>query len=87
MAIADKLIQVNEEKEAIKQALINQSVDMTDVPFIQYHEKVASIKQSTGDALESDVRLGKTFSNSSGIDKIGTWSGNLDDGSIDYYTP
>lgn len=87
MAIADKLIQVNNEKEAIKQALIDQSVDMTDVPFTKYHEKVQSIKKSTGDAVESDVRFGKTFSNSSGTDKVGTWSGNLDDGSIDDYAP
>lgn len=87
MSIAEKLQQVAEEKAKIRQSLIDKSVDMTDTPFTQYHTKIDLIKTSTGNAIESDVRAGKTFSNSSGIDKLGTWDGSLDDGSIDYYTP
>ena len=87
MSIAQKLQQIAEEKAKIRQALIDKSVDMADTPFTEYHNKINSIKTSTGNATESDVRAGKTFSNSSGIDKLGTWDGSLDDGSIDYYTP
>lgn len=40
MALEDKLIQINEVKKAIKQALINKNVDMTGVPFTEYASKI-----------------------------------------------
>ena len=44
MAIADQLTQLNQVKSDIKQALIGKDIDMTDVPFTGYAEKIAGIK-------------------------------------------
>lgn len=43
MAIADQLTQLSQVKADIKQALIDKGVDMADVPFTQYAEKIAGI--------------------------------------------
>ena len=43
MSIADKLIQLNTTKQNIKQAIINKGVDLTGVPFTDYHTKIAEI--------------------------------------------
>ena len=60
MAISDLLTQLNEVKQAIKQALINKKVDMTDVPFTNYASKIDSI--TTGPTktqkLSSGVSVG-----------------------------
>lgn len=40
MAIADQLTQLSQVKADIKQALIDKGVDMTDVPFTGYAEKI-----------------------------------------------
>ena len=40
MSIADQLTQLNQVKSGIKQALIDKGVDMADVPFTQYAEKI-----------------------------------------------
>ena len=43
MAIADQLTQLNQVKSDIRQALIAKGVDMTDVPFTRYAEKIVGI--------------------------------------------
>jgi|LSQX01.2.fsa_nt_gb hypothetical protein len=43
MSIADKLIQLNTTKQNIKQAIIDKGVDLTGVPFTDYHTKIAEI--------------------------------------------
>lgn len=43
MAISDLLIQVNNVKLAIKNALINKGVDMANVPFTDYPSKISEI--------------------------------------------
>lgn len=43
MAIADQLTQLSQVKTDIKQALIAKGVDVTDVPFTGYGEKVAEL--------------------------------------------
>ena len=43
MSIADKLIQLNTTKQNIKQAIIDKGVDLTGIPFTDYHTKIAEI--------------------------------------------
>ena len=57
MAIADQLTQLSQVKADIKQALIAKGVDVTDVPFTGYGEKVAEI--STGEYPGYKVKKGE----------------------------
>ena len=52
MSIAEKLIQLNTTKQNIKQAIIDKGVDLTGVPFTQYHTKIAEI--SGGEETPAD---------------------------------
>jgi surface protein len=44
MSIANKLIDINNAKQDIKQAISNKGVDMTGVPFTRYAEKIDEIQ-------------------------------------------
>ena len=57
MSIADQLTQLNQVKSGIKQALIDKGVDMADVPFTRYAEKIAGISaQCTKDSMKKRGR-------------------------------
>jgi hypothetical protein len=43
LTVAEKLVATNDEKLALKTALEGKSVDMTNIPFTQYHEKVTAL--------------------------------------------
>ena len=43
MAISDLLTQLNDVKQAIKQAISNKGVNMSNVPFTEYASKINSI--------------------------------------------
>lgn len=58
MAIADQLTQLNQVKSDIRQALIAKGVDMTDVPFTRYAEKIVGI--SAGEYPGYQVKKGET---------------------------
>ncbi len=49
MTIADKLLQVNQVKQAIKQAIENKGVPMTNVAFTDYANKILDISGGGGD--------------------------------------
>jgi hypothetical protein len=49
MSVADKLLQINQAKQEIKAAIENKDVDLTDVAFVGYAEKI--------DALPAVVEL------------------------------
>lgn len=48
MAIAPKLLEINQVKEDLKQAIIDKGVSMTGVPFTEYADKVAEISGGGG---------------------------------------
>ena len=52
MSISDKLIQLNTTKQNIKQAIIDKGVDMSSVPFTNYHTKIAEIVGEGGGGTE-----------------------------------
>ena len=60
MAISDLLTQLNDVKQAIKQAISNKGVSMSNVPFTEYASKIDSI--TTGPTktqqLSSGVSVG-----------------------------
>jgi hypothetical protein len=56
MAIADKLLEVNQVKQDIKEALETQGVDMTGVPFTEYADKVLEISGGGGMTYEDYAR-------------------------------
>ena len=74
--INDKINQIKEVKENIKQVLIDKGIDMTEVPFTEYPNKISdatepSIEIATGTVgltIEStergsaNISFGKTFS-------------------------
>lgn len=76
MAISDLLIQLNNVKLAIKQAIINKGVSMDGVAFTDYATKIGSIIKSQGNAVASDVLNGKTFSNASSNSLTGSMTNN-----------
>ncbi|QDR80236.1 hypothetical protein [Sporomusa termitida] len=47
MSIANELITLNTAKQNIKQAIIDKGVDLTGVPFTNYHTKIAEINSSS----------------------------------------
>lgn len=49
MAIADKLVEVNNVKQNIKQFLIDKEVDMNDIPFTEYPTKLYEMPSGGGD--------------------------------------
>ena len=53
--IAENLQVLNEAKANIKTALENKGVDMTDVPFTQYAEKIASIQASNKATIKDRI--------------------------------
>lgn len=56
MSVADKLLAVNQVKNDIKNAIEDKGVDMTDVPFTEYADKVAEISgvvELTQDAYDA----------------------------------
>ena len=53
--ISENLQALNEAKAAIKTAIENKGVDMTDVPFTQYAEKIAQIETGGGDDSEPNM--------------------------------
>lgn len=53
--ISENLQTLNEAKAAIKTAIENKGVDMTDVPFTQYAEKIEAIQASGGTTLKNFV--------------------------------
>lgn len=52
MSVADNLNQIKACKESIRQAIIDKGVDMTDVPFTGYAEKIGEISGGTSDDTE-----------------------------------
>lgn len=56
MTISQKLTNVNDTKLNIKNAIIDQGVDMTGVPFTDYHTKIAEI-EGGGDEIISDYYI------------------------------
>jgi hypothetical protein len=48
MSIADKLTQLATAKQNIKQAIIAKGVNLTGIPFTQYHTKIAEIEGDGG---------------------------------------
>ena len=50
MSLIDNLNEINGCKEAIKDALVNKGVDMTDVKFSDYAEKINSLQLESGDS-------------------------------------
>ena len=47
MSISEKLLTLNETKQAIKTAIEDKGQDLTDVPFIRYASKIAEIAASS----------------------------------------
>lgn len=78
MSIADQLTQLNQVKSGIKQALIDKGVDMADVPFTRYAEKIAGI--SAGEYPGHQVKKGETGKLSQSNNQ--TLSGAIPDGII-----
>lgn len=62
MALEDKLIQINEVKKAIKQALINKKVNMDNVPFTDYASKIGEIKTDIPSTYKLVIDLGTSTS-------------------------
>ena len=85
MAISDELTKYAENaaaveavKQDIKQAFIDNGVDMTDVPFTDYAGKISEVSPTlSGDAAEANVLAGKTFYNTDAkTKKTGTMTDN-----------
>lgn len=57
--ISENLQALNEEKELQKIALENKGQDMTDVPYTQYHEKIADIQ--TKEDLDTELNEQETL--------------------------
>lgn len=65
---------VLQTKNQIKQAIVDKGVDVAESDtFRSYANKVSSIKTPQGNAAPGDVRSGKTFSNSTGTNLVGTF--------------
>ena len=56
MAISDLLTQLNDVKQAIKQAISNKGVSMSNVPFTKYASKIDSI--TTGPTNTQNLSTG-----------------------------
>ena len=52
MSVADNLNQIKACKESIRQAIIDKGVDMTDVPFTGYAEKIGELSGGASDTTE-----------------------------------
>lgn len=74
MAISDKITDLNNTKTAIKTSLTSKGLDLSTTPFSQYSEKIDTLKIAKGNAVRDDVLYGKTFSNNSEVNIIGSYT-------------
>lgn len=61
------------EKDELKAALLNRGISSSDSDtMFQLIEKIQNIKLPQGNAVETDVKSGKTFTNADGVLRTGT---------------
>ena len=72
MAISDKLQELIDIKQDIKEAIENKGVDMTDVEFRGYAEKIDEIETGGGTQLYKHSLSGITINGKDGIEIIST---------------
>lgn len=68
MSIASELITLNTAKQNIKQAIIDKGVDLTGVPFTNYHTKIAEISQGGSGGNSSMPSIAVTAVTQAGSD-------------------
>ena len=76
MAISDLLTQLNNVKQAIKQAISNKGVNMNNVPFTEYASKINSIPVKG--ALSYTVLADYPHTNYGGVTHSYTYRGGYD---------
>ena len=70
MSIVDKLNTIKACKEDIKQAISDKGVDMTDVAFTEYAQKISEIQQGGGSGDIIEIRNNLTSYSNSNIEEI-----------------
>lgn len=71
MSLMDNLIAIENCKNDIKSALINKGVDMTDVAFSGYAEKINALQLESGDAPAPTPSADYVYSNANLCDEDG----------------
>lgn len=74
MSIVDKLNTIKACKEDIKQAISDKGVDMTDVAFTEYAQKISEIQQGGGSGDFIEIRNNLTSYSNSNIEEIPPFS-------------
>lgn len=84
--IAERLTQLQNAKENIKQAIENKGVSLSNVPFTQYHEKIAEI--SVGEELDLFLTAAKKYHEANLLSDLeAAWQKKVDSETILYDIP